>query len=103
MKRSYFVSLFIGAHLVGVFLLIHKYSLIIEQTYRTQELQEQTKALSSKKQNLMNQLYAAQQRSSVKKFAQETLHMREISLANIKRLPAVLHRDSIGSAHEQVI
>lgn len=60
---------------------------MIEQTYRSQEISEQTKILASKKQQLMNQLYALQQRSSVKKFAQEVLHMHEIRLANIKRLP----------------
>lgn len=87
MKRSLFLSIFIAIHLLGVFLLIHKHSLMIEQTYRAQELQEQTKILASKKQLLINQLYAIQQRSSVKKFAQETLHMHEISLAHIKRLP----------------
>lgn len=71
---------------------------MIEQTYRTQELQEQTKAISSKKQQLTNQLYAVQQRSSVKKFAQETLQMREISLSHIKRLAA----NTTGSVHEQI-
>lgn len=86
-KTNYFLPLFISMHLLGVFLLIHKRSLIIEQTYKAQELEEQTKTLASKKQQLTNQLYALQQRSSVKKFAQETLHMREISLAHIKRLP----------------
>lgn len=99
MKRSYFIGIFVGTHLLGVFLLIHKYSLIIEQTYRTQEFQEESKTLSSKKQQLMHQLYVAQQRSSVKKFAQTTLHMHEISLANIKRLP----NSEIKDAHEQII
>ncbi|MFI5333456.1 MAG: hypothetical protein ACHQVS_05145 [Candidatus Babeliales bacterium] len=101
MKRS-FLSIFIGFHLAGVFLLIHKHSLIIEQTYRIQEIQEQTKALAGKKQQLMNQLCVAQQRSSVKKFAQETLHMREINLAAIKKLPPVPHDNSIGSTDERI-
>jgi hypothetical protein len=102
MKRSYFVSLFVAAHISGIFLLIHKYSLIIEQTYRQQEIGEQTKVLASKKQQLMNQLYAVQQRSSVKKFAQETLHMKEISLASIKKLPS---SDALTKGHsdEQVL
>lgn len=60
---------------------------MIEQTYCAQEIQEKTKNLLAEKQQLTHQLYAVQQRSSVKKFAQETLHMREISLASIKRIP----------------
>lgn len=100
MKRS-FLSIFIGFHLAGIFLLIHKHSLIIEQTYRIQEICEQTKALACKKQQLMNQLCAVQQRSSIKKFAQETLHMREINLATIKKLPQ-LPDNNTGSTHERI-
>lgn len=86
MKKQWFIPIFVGTHILFVFLIVHKNSNIIKQTYRKQHQEKIKEQLVQKKQQLTHQLYLAQHRSNARKFAVEKLHMTDVKIDQIKKL-----------------
>jgi cell division protein FtsL len=72
----------------GVFLLIHKHTRVIQLSFQHQRLEKQYQELVKQKKLLHEQLLAVSDRSSVKKFAQEELHMEPVKLQQIHSVPS---------------
>lgn len=86
MKKHWFITVFICTHVLFTFLNVHKNSNVVKQLYRKQHQEKIKEDLLHKKQQLMHQLYALQQRTHVRKFAQENLAMVDVSLNQIKKI-----------------
>lgn len=87
MKRSTFITFFVGAHVLGVFIQIHQYSRMIKASYQKQKSDTMLSSLHQKKEELTHQLYALHNRNKIKEFATNTLKMEAVSLNTIKKLP----------------
>ena len=87
MKRVTFISFFIGAHILCIFIQIHQYSRMIKASYQKQKNEIQLATLKQKKQKITHQFYALQNKTKIKEFATNILHMESISLGRIKKLP----------------
>lgn len=87
MKKNSFITFFITAHIVLIFLQVHKHTLFIKNSYNQQQCEKTIAALTEKKQAITQELYALKDRENIKKFAQETLHMRPYALNQVKKLP----------------
>ena len=88
MKKNSFITLFITAHILLIFLQIHKHTLFIKNSYNHQQCEKKVVALQEKKQTLTQELYALKDRENIKKYAQDKLKMRPYALNQVKRLPA---------------
>lgn len=86
MKKNYFLILFIFAHIIFLFLQIHKYTLFIKNSYKQQQYEKKIVALTEKKQKLIQELYALKDRDNIKKYAHEKLHMHPYTLTQIKKI-----------------
>ena len=86
MKKTGFLLIFISTHVVFVFLQIHQYSHIINSSYQKQKTEKLKEQLLQKKQSLTHQLYALQNKTAVKNFAQNKLGMEPIHLHQIQKL-----------------
>lgn len=86
MKKHWFVALFICTHIFFTFLNVHKNSNVVKQIYRKQHQEKLKEELLHKKQQLTHELYIIQQRSQIRKFAQEKLNMVDVSLNQIKKI-----------------
>lgn len=86
MKRNTFIAMFITAHIVFIFLQVHKHTQFVTFTYARQKLEKKQNTLQQEKQLLTQQLYALKDRDTVKKFARKTLKMRPIRLNQVKKL-----------------
>lgn len=87
MKRTTFISFFIGAHVLCVFIQIHQYSRMIKASYQKQKSETQLASLRQKKQELTHHLYALHNKAKIKDFATNTLKLESITLSHIKKLP----------------
>jgi cell division protein FtsL len=87
MKKNSFITFFITAHIVLIFLQVHKHTLFIKNSYNQQQCEKKIAALTEKRQTLTQELYALKDRESIKKFAQNKLHMRPYALNQVKKLP----------------
>jgi cell division protein FtsB len=92
MKKSAFISLFIGAHVLCVFLQIYQYSRTIKASYQKQKSETALAHLKQKEQELTHQLYALQNKTKIKEFALNTLKMESIALGHIKKMPMHDHK-----------
>jgi len=95
MKKPTFIILFIGTNIFFIFVQVYKQSQVIKLSYQKQKNEAEKEALSQKKDDLTQQLYALKNRTSIKKYAQNKLNMRKINLKQIKKLPA--HEQTIQS------
>ena len=86
MKRKIFIPLFIGTHILFIFLQIYKHSQVIKLSYKKQKNEADRQLLAQKKQDLTHQLYALKNRSAIKKFAMNHLNMKKITLKQIKKI-----------------
>ena len=87
MKKNSFITIFITAHIVLIFLQVHKHTLFIKNSYNHQQCEKRITTLTEKKQKLTQELYALQDRDNVKKYAQNKLKMRPYALHQVKKLP----------------
>ncbi len=85
MKKTAFLTLFIATNISFIFFHIHKHMHFIKQSFRKQRNDRLLAQLEQKKQELTNQLYALQNRTAVKTFAQEKLSLKPILLTQVKR------------------
>lgn len=86
MKKGTLVTLFISLHIGFIFLQIHKHMQFIRYSFEKQKNERLVAQLEKEKQEFINELYALQNKSYIKEFAQEKLHMKMTSLKQIKRL-----------------
>lgn len=86
MKKNYFITFFISAHIVLIFLQVHKHTLFIKNSYNQQQCEKKIAALTEKKQTLTQELYALKDRENIKKYAQNNLKMRPYALNQVKKL-----------------
>lgn len=86
MKKNYFLALFISAHILFIFLQIHKYTLFIKNSYNQQQYEKKIVTLTEKKQQLTQELHALKDRERIKKYAHEKLNMHPYTLNQIKKL-----------------
>lgn len=86
MKKNYFVTIVITAHILLIFLQVHKHTLLIQTSYNHQECEKKIATLTEKKQNLTQELYALKDRDNIKKYAQNKLNMRPYGLNQVKKL-----------------
>jgi len=95
MKRSTFISLFIGTHLLLVVLQVYKHSKHAQLLYDKQKQESRKTNLLARRQQLTQELYACKDRAAVKEFAVKQLHMEPIRLSQIKKLSVadVLHNE----------
>jgi len=87
MKKNSFITFFITAHIVLIFLQVHKHTLFIKNSYNQQQCEKKIAVLQEKKQTLTQTLYALKDRESIKKFAHDKLNMRPYALNQVKKLP----------------
>ena len=87
-KKNAFITFFITAHIILIFLQIHKNTLFIQNSYNQQLYEKKISSLTDKKQLLVQELHALKDREAIKKFAQNNLNMKPYSLNQIKKLSA---------------
>lgn len=85
MKKYSFFTVFVFTQLVFVFLQIHKHMQFIKQSFRKQKNERMLVESTHKKQDLMNKLYAQQNRSDIGQFAQKN-GLKAAKLSQIKRV-----------------
>ena len=88
MKKNTFITFFITAHIVLIFLQVHKHTLFIKTSYNQQQCEKKLTKLQEKKQTLTQELYALKDRENIKKFAHDKLNMRAYALNQVKKLQA---------------
>ncbi|MCA9770236.1 hypothetical protein KC460_02610 [Candidatus Dependentiae bacterium] len=86
MKQKTFITVFVGAHILFIFLQIHKHSQIVKNSYTKQKFEQEKTLLIKKKQALTHQLYAYKNKSAIKDFATKKLGMQPLRLSQIKTL-----------------
>jgi cell division protein FtsB len=87
MKKGKIIVTFMAMHIGFIFLQIHKHMRCIKLSFEKQKNEKLLAQLEKEKQELHNQLYALQNRAAIKEFAQEKLHLKTVSIDQIKRLP----------------
>jgi cell division protein FtsL len=87
MKKHSFITLFITAHILIIFLQTHKHTLFIKNSYNHQQCEKKIALLTEKRQTLTQELYALKDRDNIKKYAQDKLKMRPYALNQVKKLP----------------
>lgn len=87
MKKNYFITFFITAHIILIFLQVHKHTLFVKNSYTQQQCEKTLATLQEKKQALTQELYVLKDRETIKKFAQEKLNMRPYALNQVKKIP----------------
>lgn len=85
MKKVAFFTLFVTTNICFIFLHIYKHMTFIQQSFRKQRNDRMLAQLEQQKQDLTNQLYALQNRNTIKTFAQEELRLKPVSLSQLKR------------------
>lgn len=86
MKKNSFLTFVISAHIIIIFLQIHKHTLFVKNSYNQQQCEKNLATLTEKKQILTQELHALKDREYIKKYAQEKLNMRPYALNQVKKL-----------------
>ena len=83
MKKKRFIILFIAINIVIIFLYIHKQSTIIQLSFAKQRNEKIKEDLVLQKNKLEQQLQTMNNKSAIKEYASEKLHMKKINLKQI--------------------
>ncbi|MBA3954454.1 hypothetical protein H0X48_04000 [Candidatus Dependentiae bacterium] len=86
-NKKLFIGFFLVVQVFLIFFHIHKQSSFTTLSYQKQKYEKRKNELIDLKQQLKQALYTAQNLSSIKQFALNTLHMKEIKLSQIKAMP----------------
>ena len=86
MKKNYFIALFVGTHILFIVLQIHKHNTVMKLSFTKQKHEQKLATLTQEKQEKVQQLYVLKDRTSVKKFAQQKLGMKKITLNQVKKI-----------------
>ncbi len=85
MKKTTFISLFIGTHLCLIVMQIHKHSQFVKASYEKQKYEQEIESLVQQEQNLSQQLYAAKNLEETKKYA-AAQNMHKLKIHQVKKL-----------------
>ncbi len=86
LRKKTFIILFITGHVVFIFLQIYNHTQYIQQTYTKQTYEKKHDTLCKEKQKFTQQLYALKDPTTIKQFAQDTLHMHPNRLKQVKKI-----------------
>lgn len=86
MNKATFISLVIVINLLFIFLQIHKSSQFIKVSYEKQKIEHEINTLAQEKEILTHKLYAAQNQTSIKRYAQTVLKMRPVRFQQLKHV-----------------
>jgi len=86
MRQNSFITFFITAHIILIFLQVHKHTLFIKNNYDQQEYEKKITALTEKKQILTQKFHAMNNLEEIKKFAYNKLQMKPYNLRQITKL-----------------
>lgn len=86
MKKKLFMATFVATQLFFIFFHIRKQSQFIKLSYEKQNYEKLTTELAHKKQQLAQSLHVAQNRSSIKSYAENELKMKKVRLDQVKTL-----------------
>lgn len=86
MKKKLFPFIFGAAQVIIILLYIYQKSYGIQLSYQKQKYEKQKSELFNQKQQLEQELYAVQDKATIKKYALEHLKFKQIKLSHIKRL-----------------
>jgi len=86
MRCTPFMSLLITTHVLFVLAHIYRHSQFVQETFRHQKNERLLEALTHKRQELASLLYSIKDRSAIREYAQQALHMKPLSLAQVKKL-----------------
>lgn len=87
MKKKTFIVLFLAVHVLFIALQIDKQSRMVKLSYTRQKKEQTLKALSNKKQALINKLYALKNKQKIKTYAQTHLKMKPLKIKQVQRIP----------------
>jgi len=87
MNKASFASMVIITNLLFIFLQIHKSSQFIKTSYQKQKIERKRNELQEEKELLTHKLYAAQNRTEIKRYTQTALRMKPVTFNQIKHLP----------------
>jgi hypothetical protein len=83
MRIKSFTAFFCLSQIIFIFLLIEKEGRFVRTSFEKQRLEKKRHELIDLQDNLTQQLYALQSRSSIKQFALEKLAMQQLSLSSV--------------------
>jgi len=86
LRKKTFVTLFIVGHITFIFLQIYNHTKYIQQTYKKQSYEKKHDILREEEQKLIQQLYTLKDQTTIKQFAQNTLHMQSNKLNQVKKI-----------------
>ncbi len=86
LRKKTFVILFIAGHIIFIFLQIYNHTQYIQQTYKKQSYEKEHDILREEEQKLTQQLYALKDRTTIKQFAKNRLHMQSNRLNQVKKI-----------------
>lgn len=86
MKKTLFFTLFIVTHIGFFFLQINRQMQLVKESFNKQKNERTAVSLDQKKQELTNKLYALQNKSDIKEFAQQDLKLKPIKISQVKPL-----------------
>ena len=78
--------LFITGHIIFIFLQIYNHTQNIQQTYKKQNYEKKYGILRKKEQKLSQHLYELKDSTTIKQFAQSTLHMQPNRLNQVRKI-----------------
>lgn len=85
-KKSLFISCFIGVHILFVLLVIHKQNKFIEFSYEKQRKEKMIAQLRELKKKLERERYILTSYERVKSFAQKELGMEPMSIKQFRNI-----------------
>ena len=86
MQSSRFMCLVVATHVAFIVAHIHRHTRFIGESFRRQRNERTRQQLVHKRQELAAQLCAIQDHGYIKRYAEEKLHMKPISLSQVKKL-----------------
>ncbi len=86
MKKPQFIVVFFATQLFLVFFYISHQAQLIKLSYQKQKTEKKLEALLAEKEKIKNDLLIAQNKNSIKKFAQKNLGFETVKLNQIKSL-----------------
>jgi cell division protein FtsL len=86
MKRSTFITIFIGGHIIFAGLQIYKQNEFTRLSYRYQKKDHHKAELAKQKSQLIQEQFAQTNHTDIKEFARVHLHMEPVTIGQVKKL-----------------
>jgi len=86
MRCTPFMSLVIATHVLFIVAHVYRHSQFVQESFKKQKNERLLQSMTHKKQELASILYGLKDRSAIKEYAEQVLHMKPLSLAQAKKL-----------------